>query len=234
MGLRGPSERDMEAPTHLHDRWAMHATESRAVLRASSILLLISIVRWATPTRTEPPGAIPGPDVLEELTDSTRRAATEAERRARPLSFGERIDINRASASELDRLPGIGPATAAAVVAARDSGTVFRVAEDLAAVRGIGPSLVDRVRDHVDTPDPPPAQRTRSSRRVAPGEATMVDVNEASLQRLQTLPGVGPVIAARIVAGRPFATVADLERVKGLGPAAMGRLRGLVSVGRGR
>ena len=46
-----------------------------------------------------------------------------------------------------------------------------------------------------------------------------VDLNHASLRQLQTLPGVGRVTAERIVEERPFASVDDLARVGGLGPA---------------
>ena len=52
-----------------------------------------------------------------------------------------------------------------------------------------------------------------------------VDVNAASLEALQRLPGVGPVTAAKIVAGRPYMAVEDLLRVPGIGPKTLERLR---------
>jgi competence protein ComEA len=57
-----------------------------------------------------------------------------------------------------------------------------------------------------------------------------VDVNAASVRLLETLPGVGPVMAARIVAARPFHTVDDLGRVAGIGPVRLEALRGWVTV----
>jgi len=39
------------------------------------------------------------------------------------------------------------------------------------------------------------------------------------------LPGIGPVLARRIVEGRPYARVEDLLKVKGIGPATLERLR---------
>lgn len=52
-----------------------------------------------------------------------------------------------------------------------------------------------------------------------------VDVNTADLEELASLPGVGPVIAKRIVAGRPYASVDELDRVKGIGTKTLARLR---------
>lgn len=61
------------------------------------------------------------------------------------------IDVNRASLAELDALPGIGPATAAAIVAHRDTNGPFASVEDLEAVRGIGPAKLDALRGLVTT-----------------------------------------------------------------------------------
>ncbi len=52
-----------------------------------------------------------------------------------------------------------------------------------------------------------------------------VDVNRASAEELATLPRVGPTLAQRIVADReahgPYATLGELDRVPGLGPATI-------------
>jgi DNA uptake protein ComE-like DNA-binding protein len=53
-----------------------------------------------------------------------------------------------------------------------------------------------------------------------------VDLNSASLDELQRLPGVGPVAAQRIADARPFASVEELVRVPGFGPAKVRVLAG--------
>ncbi|WFE29807.1 ComEA family DNA-binding protein [Solwaraspora sp. WMMD791] len=61
-----------------------------------------------------------------------------------------------------------------------------------------------------------------------------VNLNSATLQQLETLPGVGPVLAQRIVDHRErvggFGTVADLREVSGIGDARFEQLRDLVIV----
>lgn len=68
-----------------------------------------------------------------------------------PGTGGGRISLNRADATELEGLPGIGPATAAAIVAHRDQHGPFPSVEALEAVRGIGPSKMEALRDLVET-----------------------------------------------------------------------------------
>ena len=58
----------------------------------------------------------------------------------------------------------------------------------------------------------------------------MINVNTASLASLETLPGIGPVKAAAIIAERPFGTVEELERVPGIGPKTMEAIAPLVKV----
>ncbi len=64
----------------------------------------------------------------------------------------------------------------------------------------------------------------------APGGAP-INLNTADAETLQTLPRIGPATARAIIAGRPYATVEELEKVKGLGPARIDALRPLVTVG---
>ncbi|OYV65611.1 MAG: hypothetical protein B7Z72_12145 [Gemmatimonadetes bacterium 21-71-4] len=64
------------------------------------------------------------------------------------------------------------------------------------------------------------------------GPRQRVDVDQATASDLQRLPGIGPVLAARIVADRdsngPFGSVTGLRRVKGIGKATAARLDSLV------
>ena len=86
------------------------------------------------------------------------------------------------------------------------------------------------------------APRTRADaappRRAAPPKsappATPVDINHASEDELRALPGIGGVLAARIVAARerdgPFASLDDMRRVRGLGRAKLEKLGDAVAL----
>jgi competence protein ComEA len=56
------------------------------------------------------------------------------------------VDVNRATAGELDELPGVGPATALAIVAHREANGPFASVDDLEQVRGIGPAKLEAIR----------------------------------------------------------------------------------------
>jgi competence protein ComEA len=59
------------------------------------------------------------------------------------------VDLNAATVEELDALPGIGPVTAAAIVAWRDANGGFTSVDQLGDVDGIGPARLEKLRDHV-------------------------------------------------------------------------------------
>ena len=61
------------------------------------------------------------------------------------------VDVNRAAAGELEQLPGIGPATAAAIITERDRNGPFLEVDDLQRVPGIGPAKMDLLRGLVTT-----------------------------------------------------------------------------------
>jgi hypothetical protein len=56
-----------------------------------------------------------------------------------------------------------------------------------------------------------------------------VDLNHGSVEDLEALPGIGPKLAERILAARPFATTADLQRVQGIGKKRWAQLQPVVT-----
>ncbi|WP_181592969.1 helix-hairpin-helix domain-containing protein [Paenibacillus sp. YN15] len=91
----------------------------------------------AAPAATAPPGEA-----------ATPAASTGKPQAAAPAKNGL-IDINTASASRLDELPGIGPGKAQAIVAYRQANGPFRTPEELKKVKGIGQKTYDGLKDRI-------------------------------------------------------------------------------------
>lgn len=188
------------------------------------------------------------PSIADSLLVAGDSALQEKERRSRPFQPGETIDPNVAADEELDRLPGVGPARALQIVREREENGPFASIDDLARVRGIGPGSVERLRPFVrvdpatarsapaagDRPRPP--ARAETGPGVAPGPSGRVNLNRATAEELQTIPGIGPVIAQRIVAYRDshggFREPEELMEVPGVGEKTFERIAPLVTTGR--
>ncbi len=68
-------------------------------------------------------------------------------------------------------------------------------------------------------------RKPASAEEIAPSAAGKLNVNTASMDALQNVPGVGHVLAKRIVDARPFHSADDLRRVKGVGTKTYKKLR---------
>ena len=99
-------------------------------------------------------------------------------------------------------------------------------------VLNLAAPVVDGQRIHVPLEGEAPEVDPASGAGIPVGP---IDVNRATAEQLESLPGIGPATAAAIVDDRgrngPFATVDDLDRVSGIGRATVARLRDLVTVG---
>lgn len=69
----------------------------------------------------------------------------------KPTSSGVKVNINTASEAELNNLPGVGPAKAAAIVGERDAHGPFKSCQDLTRVQGIGPATVANLSESCTT-----------------------------------------------------------------------------------
>jgi competence protein ComEA len=161
------------------------------------------------------------------------------------------------SATDVPAVPGARPSAPAAVVVAvggkvRKPGLVelppgARVADALRAAGGANPgvdvaplNLARKVTDGelimVGVKQPAGAVPAAPAGPVVPGQpgAGLINLNTATLTELDTLPGMGPVLAQRILDAREaqggFQAVSDLREVSGIGTARYEQLKDLVTV----
>ena len=151
------------------------------------------------------------------------------------------VELNSASSAQLETLPGIGPAKAAAILDYRTTAGPFTTVDQLDNVTGIGPATLENVRPFVCVGEAGPAAEAPSSTAssstassstasssTASSSAGAIDINTASAAQLEGLPGIGPSKSAAIIAERtengPFSSCNDLTRVLGIGEATIAKL----------
>ena len=174
-------------------------------------------------------------DVARQAALSRRALAL-----AQPLRPGEEVDLDRAPADEIERLPRVGPEMARRIAADRDSNGPFGSLPGLGRVPGLGDATLRLIAPYArftgvaipapaTQPTPAPAAVRRRAH-VDPCDSIPrpLDLNAATAAQLTCAPGIGPALAERIVTERtahgPFREVQELERVRGIGPHLVQRL----------
>lgn len=142
------------------------------------------------------------------------------------------LNLNTASQTELEALPGVGKKMAEAIIARRP----YKNIDELKEIKGVGDKNFEKLKPllMVDAGAPtaatvqstqPPMTLKKSDRMVkkeemkaattlAPGEK--VSLNTASLEQLEKLPGIGPVKAQAIISARPFKSIDEIKKVTGI------------------
>ncbi|MBQ9242217.1 MAG: helix-hairpin-helix domain-containing protein [Proteobacteria bacterium] len=152
------------------------------------------------------------------------------------LPAGGCIDINNGSIQELTLLSGIGDKRAQDIVAGRP----YRSIDELDKVKGIGPATINKFRGQVcpigDGPArvmaqtapagaPAPVAAPAPALAAVPGNSNCIDINNASQKDLVKLKGVGDKKAQDIIAGRPYHSIDDLAKIKGISAGVIAKMR---------
>lgn len=130
---------------------ALTPAERRGAMVVVGLLALGAIQDLWRATRPLPTALGGRPGIVAPSADpaSGPRADGVAPGDGSPLRAGTLLDLNRATAADLEALPGVGPVLAGRIVAHRERHGAFRHPDELLAVRGIGPRLLARLRDRV-------------------------------------------------------------------------------------
>ena len=173
------------------------------------------------------------------------------------LAAGALVDINTADQKALESLPGVGPATAKEIV----KGRPYKSVDDLANVKGIGKSKLEKIKPLVTVGGQPAAQAPAAAGAAAgaaapaaspktttatqpaqkapaqakqPAKAAVptgpVNLNTASKEQLEALPGIGPKKAQAIIDGRPYQKTEDIMKVKGIKQGTYNKIKDKITV----
>lgn len=150
-----------------------------------------------------------------------------------------KVDLNTADLKTLAAVPAIGPDLARAIVAARPFATI----NDLDRVRGISAEQLEAIRTHAYVSTPPAKTRlgepTREKKPLGspttaePRANGRLDINTADEQALAAVPAIGPELARAIVAARPFKSLDELSRVRGLTAEQLEQVRAALTISPG-
>ncbi|SJN27856.1 ComE operon protein 1 [Micrococcus luteus NCTC 2665] len=235
----------------------------RPALLAVTVLLVAAAAWWAVAwlTTPAPPAAIPAPAAGAGVsqTGATSAASTAAGTDAPTPEAGPSGEASGPAGSVPLRVHVVGEVARPGVVslapgsrvadAVRAAGGPTRDARaeriNLAAPLDDGQQVLvpsahtpqdalDRVAGAAqEQPTPTTGRAGAGDEPGGAGPGGTVDLNTADAADLQTLPGVGPATAEKIIAHRetvgPFSGLQDLDAVSGIGPATLDRLRDLVS-----
>ncbi len=121
--------------------------------RAALLLSLLAVSGAGVRYALAPAAAAPGDVALAPIDTPPRSGlqatARAAARLARPLAPGERVDLDRADVTEITRLPRVGPALAQRIVAWRATHGPIGSLARLDSVPGVGPGLLEALRQFV-------------------------------------------------------------------------------------
>lgn len=141
--LRPDDERERRVPDTA--RWA-----AVLVLGLAGIAGVLRAWTSAPATLLDPPRRAPAAREVAADSAPTSEASPDprpvtSEPSRAPASVGRRINVNGASAAELDLLPGIGPALAGRIITDREANGPYRTLDDLDRVSGIGPKTIAKL-----------------------------------------------------------------------------------------
>ena len=156
------------------------------------------------------------------------------------------VDLNSASQKEIETIKGVGPATAKKIIESRPYASVDELSK-----AGLSPKMIEKIKPFVTvgktapaapakvTPAVPApskaapapdaaAKKPATAAKLAPGE--MVNINTASKEQLEKLPGVGEVKAQAIIDGRPYQAKEDIMKVKGIKQGTFDKIKDVITV----
>ncbi len=155
---------------------------------------------------------------------------------------GDKVDLNSASQSELEALPGVGPTLARRIIENRPYSSVSDLSKagvpagTISKLRGLAKAgraarVEKKEEKAVARTEKRETKAEKKAEKAAIKSGEKVDLNKASQGELEALPGVGAATARKIMENRPYSSLADLSRA-GVSASTMDKIRDKVKVSR--
>jgi competence protein ComEA len=135
------------------------------------------------------------------------------------------VNLNKASETELEAVSGIGPSYARKII----QGRPYKSIDDLSKA-GIPAATISKIRPLVTISDAA-ASHTTVAKPVTPDTTPdLLDVNKATAEQLQEVPGIGEAYSKKIVDNRPYKSIDDLSKA-GIPAAILEKVKSHLTVG---
>lgn len=227
-GTRHVSERELSARPQRLAAATVETTGTEATVSAVETTLHTGTRRTKTASAKR----------AGQASQETRTAPESTTPAAETVTFP--LELNAASATELEQLPHIGAVLAERITAYRDQIGGFSNREQLLEVEGIGEATLYEIYDLLylenetfPEPEPEPAGAPAPAA-AAPAVTFPLDLNQATAAELEQIPGMQPELAEKIVAFRQqiqaFSSVYELLYVDGMTEAYFVQLRDYVQI----
>ncbi len=184
---------------------------------------LVSTTSSSNPREPEPFASVSVPETTLNIEPTTKAERKEIKRR-------RKVNINTADSATLLTLPNIGLNRAKAILKFRKEGGVFHNRRDLRKVKGLGKRRSSNLAKHL--------KYGTGNYREPNSRLGKIDINDANLKQLKKLPGIGPVLASRILTYREqngdFDTYSDLDKINGIGAGIIDKVSGRIKGVSGR
>lgn len=229
-GTRHVSERELSARPQRLAAATVETTGTEATASAAETTLHTGTRRTKTASAKR----------AGQASQETRTAPESTTPAAETVTFP--LELNAASAAELEQLPHIGAVLAERITAYRDQIGGFSNREQLLEVEGIGEATLYEIYDLLylenetfpePEPEPEPAGAPAPAA-AAPAVTFPLDLNQATAAELEQIPEMQPELAEKIVAFRQqiqaFSSVYELLYVDGMTEAYFVQLRDYVQI----
>ena len=229
-GTRHVSEKELSARPQRLAAATVETTGTEAAVSAAETTLHTGTRRTKTASAKR----------AGQAFQETRTAPESTTPAAETVTFP--LELNAASAAELEQLPHIGAVLAERITAYRDQIGGFSNREQLLEVEGIGEATLYEIYDLLylenetfpePEPEPEPAGAPAPAA-AAPAVTFPLDLNQATAAELEQIPGMQPELAEKIVAFRQqiqaFSSVYELLYVDGMTEAYFVQLRDYVQI----